>query len=47
MSFYFNRKGDKMILEILKRIKEYEILEELEECPEGSVKDYLRKIKND
>lgn len=47
VSFYFNRKGDKMILEILKRIKEYEILEELEECPEGSVKDYLRKIKND
>lgn len=33
-------------LKILERIEEFEILEELEECPEGSVKDYIEKKNN-
>ena len=34
-------------LKILERIKEYEMLEKVKEAPpEESVKDYIRKIKN-
>ena len=36
-----------MILEILERIEEYEMLEKVQEVPpEGPVKDYIEKIKN-
>ena len=36
-----------MVLKILERIEEYEILKELEEAPpEGPVKGYIEKIRN-
>ena len=36
-----------IFLKILERIEEYEMLEKVEETPsEGSVKDYIEKIKN-
>ena len=35
-----------MVLKIIERVEEYEILDKVKEAPEGSVKDYIRKIKN-
>ncbi len=35
-----------IFLKTLRALEEFEILEELEECPEGSVKDYIEKKNN-